>query len=204
MAILIGRWEVLTMPLADVLPEVVRVTQVHGDQIVQATDAVRGGLEADGIVASHTFIQPFMIHTADCLPMVIVTKTQACILHVSRKTLLVGLLDAVPHFIDISSIEGVWLGPHLCAEHFVFEWVGSDVAAFQARFRAACEEKEDGLHLSILSATKQYLTTWGVRAATIVRDSRCTFEDNSLASYRRSLLAAEKLSGGIATVVRSC
>lgn len=201
MSRVVSRWEVETKPASMVSSAVVRVKQMHGNAIVWAEEAQAGGIVADGIAAHHEFTRSFMINTADCLPLVVATEAIICAIHVSRKTLTGGILDRVPDFIKPESIVAVWIGPHICVNHFVFEWVGQDVAAFQARFPSAYEEREDGIHLSNLAATLGYLESWGVPTTAIQRDTRCTYEDDSLQSYRRGLHGREKLSGGIATIV---
>ncbi len=203
MKLSLGSWEITTKLTAQVEADVIRVQQVHGNTIVWAHEVDTASTVADGLAAHHSFTSAFMINTADCLPLVVVSGGVACAVHVSRKTLLKGLLDRVPDFIQPETIRGAWIGPHVCSDHFVFDWVGEDIAAFQRRFPEACVEKEDGLHISTLMAVKGYLRQWGVRENVLRQDGGCTFEQEIWPSYRRSLRNQQKLKGGVATVVKA-
>jgi copper oxidase (laccase) domain-containing protein len=188
---------------SEVPADVVRVKQGHGSTIVGASEVKNSEILADGISASADFEEPFMILTADCLPLVVVTDKAACALHVSRKTLILGLLEGVPQFMKPPDITGVYIGPHVCAEHFVFETVGPEIAAFQKRWPLACTATEDGLHLSLVKAVAEYLGAWGVTPERLTSDPRCTFETPDLPSYRRALRDQQPLTDQIATVVRT-
>lgn len=211
MPITLGQWEIKTTPLPKPArwdsgrgegkgEGIVRVKQVHGSNIVWAEQA-NIDVEADGIAAKREYARPFMISTADCLALVIASELVICALHVSRKTLVRGLLNHVPEFVPPGEMIGTWIGPHICADHFVFERRGEEIAAFGHQFPAAVEKRADGWHLDILAATREYLTGWGLSDSQIYRDGRCTFETLELPSYRRSLRMGNALAGTIATVV---
>lgn len=158
---------------------------MHGGHILSADDE-GSGIEADGILTQGKS-EWIGVVTADCLPLVLVTPETALALHVSRKTLVRGLLDAVPTVLPVAEITNVWIGPHICAEHFTFDWAGEDIVAFQQRWPEAVREEKAKLYLSLRDAVQQYLTDWGVPAAVVQEDGRCTFETLDLPSYRRAL-----------------
>lgn len=194
-------WHIATQLLSQVPEGVVGVKQVHGAAIVRAQDIKKGETQADGIFAPANFRWPSMIRTADCLPLIVTTQDSVCALHVSRKTLIRELLDEVPAVIAPAEIISVYLGPHICAKHFVFETMGPEIAAFQERFPGACWQREDGLHISLLAAVEHYLAAWGVPVESRQIDERCTFETPSLPSYRRALRDRQTLVDHIAIVV---
>lgn len=171
--------------------------QVHGANIVRAQDAVSRPVEADGIFIT-TPQTNVGIKTADCMPLGLVGKEGILLLHVSRKTLVAGLLDNVSKFLHPKYISRIYIGPHICADHFSFEWEGQEVTQFKEKFSDAVTEKEGVLYVSLRDAVQQYLTAWNVDAD-IQEDGRCTFEDNTLPSYKRWL--AEEKKGKLAQIV---
>lgn len=156
--------------------------QVHGSTIISAD----GSGPADGIFITNPNNE-VGIKTADCMPLVLLGEGSALALHVSRKTLVAGILDQVPKYIQPNEIKKIYIGPHICAEHFTFEWEGQGIANFRRQFPQAVTKKDGVLHLSLLKAVRQYFNSWGI-APTMEEDGRCTFEDQGLPSYKRWLL----------------
>lgn len=179
---------------------VIKVKQAHGGDIARAERVDRATV-ADGIAAPLNFTSPFMIATADCLPLVIASDEVACALHVSRKSLIHGLLDHVPDFLVAPAITSAYIGPHICEEHFVFDWVGPDIKLFAQKFPAACRESKAGLHLSLKKAVEIYLERWHVAPELVSVDPRCTWETEELPSYKRSLRDTQPLFDQLATIV---
>jgi copper oxidase (laccase) domain-containing protein len=176
--------------------------QAHSGVIMWVDEASPTAV-ADGVAVHADNAQPLVIRTADCLPLVLLSPEVACVLHVSRKTLVKGLLDQVPNFIVPGQITKVFIGPHICAEHFVFEKMGPEIQEFQQKYPYACRETVTGLSLDINRVVEEYLKSWNVDEALLSRDGRCTFESPELPSYRRSLRDNQPLSDAIATIVRS-
>ena len=166
-------------------------------------DTVTTSTVADGIAARADFRQPFLIRTADCLPLTLITDEVACALHVSRKSLVAGLLDAVDTFIDVKKIRQIHIGPHICAEHFVFEHIGDEVGQFAVRFPSACQTSTTGLHLSLMTVVNEYFRKWKIYDHASIRDDRCTLETLELPSYRRSRREGTSLDDHVATIVWS-
>lgn len=198
----LASWEIVSEARAELPSDIIRVKQVHGAAIVWASAAQGQALAADGIAAPHTFMPAFMISTADCLPLAVVSDEIACVVHISRKTLIRGILETIPNFIAPHEMRAAYFGPHVCAEHFVFEQVGSEIAAFQQKFPFACQRRGDGLHLDINAVVTKQLINWGLPPDTLQRDGRCTFADETLPSYIRAWRSKQPLNGGIATIVR--
>ncbi len=195
-------WEVKTSLLSEVPTDVIQINQKHTGHIIWAHEAATQS-PADGIAVRSTSGQSICIRTADCLPLVLVTPAVICALHVSRKSLIAGLLESVPNYADTNTLEKVYIGPHICADHFVFEHEGPDIAKFAEQYPFACHKSTVGLHLSLHDVVEKYLERWRVNTNIIVRDGRCTFEAVELPSYRRSLQEGIPCSDHVATTVFS-
>ena len=193
-------WRIEAALLSTVSANVRRVKQVHGNTIVWAED-ITPETAADGIVARTGFPDPFLIRTADCLPLVLTTPDTACALHVSRKSLVAGLLEQVPNYLNLAEIDTVYIGPHVCEEHFIFEKIGPEIEAFRQKFPFACRQSTAGLHVSLKKVVEEYLKQWGVKKGMVSFDTRCTFEAAELPSYRRSLRDKQPLTDHITTIV---
>lgn len=162
------------------------VDQPHKGKIVAISEsAVFESLKADAIFVDSEGVAAGII-TADCLPLVVTAPEKAIVLHVSRKSLLEGLLDRVAERLDVQTINNVFIGPHICDEHFVFEWEGEELKKFRDRFPNAVEQASV-IHISLRKAVQTYLEMWGVTADKVHEENRCTFEDEALPSYRRAL-----------------
>lgn len=198
----VGRWKISTRLRRAGKGGETGLVQVHGSQIVWAHEAARNSV-GDGLAIRHNFPRPCLIATADCLPLVILSDSAACLLHISRKSLVRGLLEQVPKFILPADMNGAWIGPHICGKHFVFEYLGEEVSAFYAKYPWAAARRSDGWHLDLLGVAMRYLNSWGLEDKNIKRDGRCTFEMVELPSYRRGLTQGQSTAEGIATVVES-
>ncbi len=204
-----GSWVIKLFIISEWPNNIPTIRQVHGSYIISADDISGNLQEADGIGirlshdkrSSNPLIKEVGIKTADCLPLVLMTETVALLLHTSRKTLIHGLLNQVTRWLDPAMIKHVYVGPHICPEHFTFEWVGPDLARFIELFPAAVDEYKGIYSLSLRDAVQEYFNTWRVREEIIEEDLRCTFEASELASYVRSLRSGEKLNSHLATVV---
>jgi copper oxidase (laccase) domain-containing protein len=166
------------------MQESVKLRQVHGGQIVRITaHNMHDSHEGDGLVTQEPGIT-LSIYTADCLPLSITTSHEVGLFHVSRKTLIAGLLEKVPDVMDARDIQKIEVGPHICAEHFSFAVLGPDIQKFAAKFPTAVYGK-DPLHISLLAALTTYLEQWQVLKEKISVDNTCTYESLDLPSYRR-------------------
>lgn len=184
----LGRWRVaqqVTREHENRNTGFISARQNHGGVVVEAVECVSGQTGADGIMVRDGG-QSVAVLTADCMPLVVVTDTAAVVLHVSRKSLINGLLDKVEDMLDIRQIRGVYVGPHICPHHFTFEWLGEELKQFQMLFPRAIEWSEPW-QVSLRCAVQSYFDQWGVQLDWFVVDERCTYEEANLPSYRRYL-----------------
>lgn len=174
------------MILLGAAPEnVLLARQVHGKNIALASYLEDHAVEADGIFVDDPKLT-VGVRTADCLPLTVTSPRGAVILHVSRQSLICGLLDALPRYLSTAAISSVYIGPHICQRHFSFTYEGPEITRFREKFPAAVHGTEI-LHLSLRQAVQSYLDAWGVRETATGEDWRCTYEDLPQHSYRYSL-----------------
>ena len=192
-----GSWEIDTILETEVEADVFRVRQTHGGKVTVVGD----DSPADGLLTD-LGKQPVGVSTADCMPLVVTSPTKALALHVSRKSIIRGLLESAANHIAPTEITGVYIGPHICGEHFLFEFEGDDIKTFREKFPSAATETDQGLSLTLREAVQTYFSEWGVGDEIIHEDGRCTQENNDLPSYKRSLDTDTKLQSHLVTVVR--
>lgn len=163
---------------------VVFADQIHGGSIAKAEDLQHAALSADGVVVAGVS-QMIGVKTADCLPLVIVGGNIGLALHISRKTLVRGLLDNATTFLSPSEIDHVYIGPHICEYHFGFEEEGDMLRRFRYRYPQAVHFHRGKLYVSLRKALNEVFSTWGVHTDKITADGRCTYEHSDLPSLRR-------------------
>lgn len=196
-AITLGTWRV-EVAVGKTPQGVVLSKQVHGRRIATAESLQHTDREADGIEMKKNS-PAAAIYTADCLPLVIAGETTALALHVSRKSVVAGLLDEAAINLP-ENIQGAYLGPYICAKHLIMEWLGDEVHELIRRWPEAVI-KNQAWHISLEKIVRQYLTEWGVPEDKIQKDGRCTYETLELASRKR--LGSAPLQSHIFTIVRS-
>lgn len=170
--------------------------QVHDSVIVSADECVSHQTRADGIYTDSK-VKPIGISTADCLPFALLADTKALALHVSRKTLIRGLVENIPAVMKPEEISQIYIGPHICEEHFTFEYIGDELKEFMEKFPESVMQKNGKIHVSLDNAVQKYIETWNLEHVPIYRDPRCTFEDTFLPSYRRTGMAIPGILTGI-------
>jgi copper oxidase (laccase) domain-containing protein len=180
----IGSWNIFNGPLWESPVHVILPRQVHGATIIEVKEYTIEQRRADGIVTAQNDIAIGVL-TADCLPLVLIQPQKAVALHVSRKTLIKGLLDRAEKYMEPSEIIGGYIGPHICENDFLFPGRGPEIKRFQQLFPRAVSQTPVGIHLSLRRALDPYFKKWGVKATNLIEDGRCTYEDPALYSYRR-------------------
>ena len=187
MGFLLGIWHVAHTVALSAQPAPARtLQQEHAGQIITAAGNPPT-LRGDGWLVAPAD-PPVAIATADCVPVVVATITGACVLHVSRHTLLAGIVAQALQLLAPQKISGVYIGPHICPDHFLFEYAGPGIITFKQRYPAVCTTTPRGVKISLLTAVQQELV--GVLRAGSVSpriDQRCTYETPALPSYRRWL-----------------
>lgn len=181
MRVVLSGW-LIEHRLAELTEDITLPRQAHGSTLAQAQDLV-SGCEADGVVIDRHTKNRVGIYTADCLPLVLLTPEVALLIHLSRHSLLAGIMQRAAEEIDVSMIQAVYFGPHICPTHFSFAYEGLEVVKFTKEFPAAVYQDAAGTHLSLALAVQHFLTAWGVNI-TVTSDGRCTYE-TTLPSYRR-------------------
>lgn len=183
--IILGGWQIkhLIEPLTT--KKVVVTQQYHEGQLCSVDEATRGN-RCDGVVIGRRDAGAG-IQTADCLPLVIITLQYAYALHISRKTLLTPLVPRVLTHLGTHVITGIFIGPHICGEHLVYEYEGEEIAAFKKAFPNAYKGVPEGTALSLRAALDGLLKPVITQTTPVTVDDRCTYEDNQLPSYRRWL-----------------
>lgn len=182
-SIKLGDWEVSLItgkpPVSMLLPR-----QTHGDIITQAALCVTSITEADGIIGT-PHDAPFGVHTADCLPLVVTTDTRAAAIHISRHTLVAGILNNLNKVLDEEELRAAYIGPHICETCFTFKEKGEGIIEFEKLFPYAVHEQNSITHVSLVAVAQKYLAEKNVDTTKISYDTRCTFETLDLPSYRR-------------------
>ena len=135
----LGNWEITTTMQPD-LGDVVFPFQTHGNATISAEECVSGQTQADGIYMDNAEYA-IGINTADCLPLVLLTDKQALALHVSRKTLIRGLVKNIPGVMNLQEITHAYIGPHICEDHFGFEYAGEEIQEFMKNFQKVTPSK---------------------------------------------------------------
>lgn len=165
--------------------------QMHGNIIVPVSSCVSQVTIADGLIGSIND-KPFGIYTADCIPLVLTTPTRAFALHISRHSSIAGILQETTVQLGKEKITGAYIGPHICETCFAFETVGERIGQFMTQYPYAVTHRKRTTHLSMQKVVEQYLKNLSVLPATIIVDTRCTYEDTSLPSYKRWLMEGKK------------
>lgn len=178
----LGSWRVACNYLDPNAGATVRVRQVHGTHIVQAEEAATKQLTADAIVLTDARYAA-AIYTADCVPLAVCTNGLAVLAHISRHNLAAGILETLAQHISFARVSEVYLGPHICPQHYQFEQVTADVQKLFKKFPAAVTTSSATASFSLHDAIVPWLMAQGYRG-TVTQDARCTYEEQTLASYR--------------------
>lgn len=189
---------------SDEVTEAVFLSQKHGAAIVEADVAEPHATQADGIIVKEGG-KPGGIYTADCMPLVLVAKSFAVALHVSRKSLVAGILESAREVFKHEKPFRIFIGPHACGKHLTYEYMGDEIKALAEKFPEAVTTKGDLTHVSTEAAVMSFLHNWLQDMPEVIRDGRCTIENMDLPSYRRSTpeVRRAKSYGQIKTVIYS-
>lgn len=159
----------------------VRPRQVHGSDVVTVTsDAPQTATEADAIVTSSHGVAPAVL-TADCLPIVIATKSAVGVVHAGWRGLEAGVIRKAAAVLRERGggvmYAAIGPGAGLCCYE-----VSDDL---HRRFNAHCQDFRRGANLDLKAIARVQLMEAGVarihdtELCTICGDPTLTF------SYRR-------------------
>ena len=197
--------------------QIILLKQEHSDRIVRITSQNLNdqNLVGDAMITNLPNIL-ICIKTADCIPMLIFDATQSTIavIHLSRQTVLIGLLEKVVEALvqeyncNVNNLK-IHMMPSLQAQnHLVYE---NEYSKFPDQYS---QKLPNGVHiinnanlvsdhlqsnnlqlkdlsnmrsahLNLQQLVKDKLTILGVNIENIVEDTTDTFQDNNYHSYRR-------------------
>lgn len=184
-AVRLGSWRVVTLaPGAAWSKPTVFPRQIHGGNIVDTHELARGQMSADGVMVKRGG-EAGGVRTADCAPVVIVSDEVAAVLHISRKTIVRGLVANVTTYIAPREINHIFIGPHICEYHFSFEEEDELLRQLRYRCPAAVHFHKGKMYLSLRKALKGVFDEWQIHPDKITEDGRCNYEQLHMPSYRR-------------------
>lgn len=183
----LGNWRVTTQaPEASLPGPVLFPDQIHGGNIVEVEKLAQGKMSADGVVLKRDSVAGG-VQTADCAPVVMVSDDAAVVLHISRKTLVRGLLANAATYVAPDDINHIFIGPHICEYHFSFEEEDKLLRQLRYQYPKAVHFHKGKLYLSMRRALRSVFDEWQIHPDKIIEDGRCTFEQLQMPSYRRWL-----------------
>ena len=171
------------------------LTQVHGHRVISA-DQHQNCPAADGSYSTQPH-QACVVVTADCLPVVIASRTSpwVAVVHAGWRGLYQNIIACA-----LQQVRGdpkdcaAWIGPHITARSYVVD------AAFKARFLAqnphyeSCFFQLNGAtHCDLSAIARLQLMQAGLVAPQIHVASQCTFADSRYPSFRRDGPKASRL-----------
>jgi polyphenol oxidase len=198
--IVFGDWKVCCGLAKEYEELPVLAKQIHSANILKVDKKFFTEEKADGLVTRSKGTK-VGVYTSDCLPLVLIGEEQAGVLHVSRKSLAVGILKNVSNVLNTHRLKMVWVGPHICEKHFVFENMGTNLEMLWKIHPEAFKKDREVWQVNLLAAVKKQLHEWGYKGK-VEEDGRCTFEDLNLPSYRRGDLGKIVLGTSIVTSIQ--
>jgi len=180
--------------------EPIWLSQVHGNRVVDAAQAM-AGVQADAIIATQPG-QVCAIQTADCLPVLLCDRAARVVgaAHAGWRGLAAGVLENTVARMRAEGADDLiaWLGPAIGPSRFE---VGSDVyAAFVERDAQAAAaftaiaERSGKYWADIYALARLRLQAVGARQ--IFGGGLCTVSERRFYSYRR-----DGVTGRMATLV---
>jgi YfiH family protein len=160
------------------------IRQVHGS-VVACADAPGFYGDADGLM-TEVLNLPLAIATADCVPVVLISDRARAIVHAGWRGVAAGVIPEAVAAMQRSGnlVDRAVIGPHIgpcCYEvgHEVIEAVGG----------FAGTTRDGGTSLDLAKAVRSQM-----RGVDIVDMGICTFDDDSMASYRQNGTADRQVS----------
>lgn len=156
--------------------------QVHGDSVSLVRASTIDSPTADALLTQESGIA-LAVMVADCIPLLLSNAGAVAAVHVGRRGLLNGVaINTLNKLrsLDSSPVTAV-IGPSICGSCYevsqeIFNEVTDRYPASSARTPSR------GFSLDLAKALTHELIENGV---TVIDESRCTVEDDSLFSYRR-------------------
>lgn len=159
------------------------MNQVHGDHIVIVDSVTADTPTCDGLVTTQPTVS-LAVMVADCIPLLLISKTAVGAVHVGRAGLLNGIaVKAVEtmHSLGATDIHAI-LGPSICGSCYeVPQQMQQEIVALHPRAFSMTRSSTPALDLAqglIAQLTSLQLS---YEASTI-----CTLEDQMYFSHRRA------------------
>ena len=163
----------------------VRMTQVHGDDVVWADTVVDGDVPvADALVTDRPGVA-VLVRVADCTPVVLADERVAAVVHCGREGLVKGVVPAAVRAMRDRGATHLraWVGPRACGRCYelpadMADAVGSVVPQARATTSWGTPSVDVGAGvLAQLAADDVHVTDLGA--------DECTIEHDRWFSYRR-------------------
>ena len=161
-------------------PALIFMNQSHSAKITEVSSTENGVLDCDAIFTREPNIA-LAVMVADCIPLLLKTNNMVAAVHVGRRGLLAGIVEAVIDQFQIFSSGPITadIGPAICGQCYEV-----DPATYQgvvARYPSSATS-EAKHRLDLKSGTLNLLTSRGVE---VTDWNRCTMHDVGYFSYRR-------------------
>ena len=187
------------------------VSQVHGCEVVAATEALAARRTADAITSGPDG-PAVLVRIADCVPVLVADPSTGCVaaIHAGWRGIVSGV---VPAAIAALAARGASpascvaaIGPCISAGHFE---IGPEVAASLAEAGLGACVDAPGVHgpkhhADLVRAARMQLVAAGVPERSIDADPPCTFADPArFHSFRRDGARSGRLAAVIAPARRA-
>lgn len=177
----------------------VRLSQVHGDDVVEVVDAP-GPRPRDELTSADALVSTrpgagLMIRVADCVPVILADRAAGVIgaAHAGRRGVELGIVTrTVERMRELGAADiRAWIGPHICGRCYeVPATMRDEVAAAVPETYAETSWGTPALDLG--AGVEAQLAAVGVPSE---RVPGCTLEDDRFHSYRRDGAAAGRFAG---------
>jgi YfiH family protein len=172
------------------MKKIITIQQVHGDRVIRVDNHDAGKVikDCDGLITSDPDVT-LSIHVADCLPIFLYSPTTNSIglVHAGWRGLEKGIvrraISLLNEKLKAKSEELlIYIGPHICQKHYEIK---KDGAQKFSKYPKAIKKVKDKIYLDLAEVAKEQLIKLGVKKENIQIDKKCTFEEKTLASFRR-------------------
>lgn len=168
----------------------IRMEQVHGNRIVLVSKKDNGKIikRCDGLISNDLEVV-LSVKVADCLPVFFYSPITNSIglVHAGWRGLHKGIIKKVVSMMNIKFETDpkditVYIGPHICQKHYEIK---DDVSNKFIEYPKAIRSVKGKTYLDLGEIAKEQLIGCGVPQSKIQLDTKCTFENKDLDSFRR-------------------
>jgi YfiH family protein len=162
---------------------IVYMNQVHGNSIEFVSNAQNVSPTCDALVTTTPGVT-LAVLTADCIPLLLSSETVIAAVHVGRRGLVNGVAhNTVKKMRNFGATTiAAHLGPSICASCYEVDQVTYDEVVSDFPLAAALSS-QGTLSLDLAAALVDVLKHLSITSTV---DVRCTREDETLFSYRKS------------------